>query len=996
MTGDVRVLLLPEYRGPDRADGGIRRVVEGQRQWLPEFGIELVDSMARADVVATHALENPNVPVGQPWVVHNHGLYYQEFGWEAAWYQEANRRMVRLLRAADHVTAPSEWVAQTLRRGMWLRPTVLYHGVNPEEWDTAGGQSEGYVLWNKARSDAASDPAPVAELARRAPDLRFVTTFGDTLPNVRVTGALPYTEAQAVVKAAGVYLCTTRETLGIGTLEALAAGVPVVGWAWGGQREIVRHGETGWLATPGDYDGLLTGIRWALSHRQRIAEAARADVAARWTWEQAIRRYAELYRQLSDSSGQLRDAPKVSIVIPCYNLGRFLGDALQSVQAQTLADYECIVVDDASTDDTAAVAATFTTTDPRFRYLRNESNLHVSATRNRGMQAARGRYLVPLDADDMITPQTLELLAGALDADRGLHLAYGSLQLMSETGVLRDSLNEWPGQFDFKQQIQGKNQVPTLCMFRRELFERTGGYRSRLSPVEDADLWTRAASLGFVPRKVTEAATLLYRLRANSLSRTLPNPEWAHWYPWSRSRALLPFAAAVDPPAGSVAWPVSTYEPVKIAVIIPVGPGHERIVIDALDSVEAQTFRQWEVCVVNDTGAPLPFVPSWARVIETPGRIGVAAARNAGIAATGAPLLLFLDADDYLQPEALETLVNVQRDVGGVVYSQWYDDQGDGNSAGRVYDPPEYDARLLTQRGCIHAVTALYPRTAVADVGGFDAGLSHWEDWDLQLALAARGVCGTKVPRPLWTYRKATGKRRDANMAAFDDGKRAVLAKWGRVWDGKEELMACRSCPGGGGRRMVAPPSLPANGSGDSAAQAAAGGLVLVETLEASEGTRTYRGRATGAQYRFGNTATDKRKYVHAADAEHLLAMPNKFRRVEEAPAGVSAAAPAPRLEAPGSAVMLVGVDWASERGDEQRLSFPPLSDSDAVVAVRGVAEKLSYAEMKARVKGWTPEQAAAALEQERAGENRTPVVKLLETAVYGAPLAGVPEGAGV
>lgn len=1007
----MKVFLTPTYRQEDKADGGIRRVVEAQRKWLPSLGIDLVDSIEAADVVATHAVDHPRVPVGKPWITHCHGLLYADFGWEGSWYQQANKQLVEIMRAADHVTAPSEWVAQTLRRGMWLNPTVLYHGVDPEEWEP--GEDDGYVLFNKARLDAASDPRPVNALALRDPSLRFVSTFGDDMPNVTVTGALPYPEMQALVRNAGVYLSTSRETFGIGTLEAMAAGIPVVGWAWGGNREIVQHGVTGWLARPGDLDGLLEGIRWAQAHRREIGEAARADVLERWTWERAIARYADLYRHLYAREAMRAETgtPKVSVIVPCYNLGRFLGDTLRSVQAQTMTDWECIVVDDASTDDSAAVAAGFVKSDPRFSYLKNERNLHVSATRNRGMAQARGRYLLPLDADDMITPETLALLSQALDKDRGIHLAYGGLQIMSEAGVLREGAHDWPPPFDFKEQIQGRNQVPTLCMFRREVWERTGGYRRRLSPVEDADLWTRAASIGFVPRKVTDAATLLYRLRADSISRTMPNPEWAPWYPWSVRRALVPFGAAVEPPAGQIAWPVPTYEPVRVAVIIPVGPGHEGLLVDALDSVAAQTYQQWECIVVNDTGnGPLPWVPSWAKVITTAGRIGPAAARNLGIAASKAALFVPLDADDYLQPDALMVLLAAYEQAGGgVIYSQWWDDFGKATTLpAKVYDPPEYDAKLLTARGCIHAVTALYPRSAWEQVGGFDEALTHWEDWDFALKLASVGVCGTKVAQPLWTYRKQTGARREQNASAFDAGKQAILAKWGPLWEGKDELMACRSCPGGGGGRITPAAQPPQSqsqpqgggsnggdmmmpmGMAEGGGDGGAAGAVLLEYLDPSPSVRTFRGQKTGQSYRFGNTDGAKVKYVHAADATALLGM--KFFRRAAMPAVALVASSA---QQEGVTVPAVTGLHLTANTLEPEPVLPPMPQAQAIATVQEVAAKLegrgspegaqTYQQLRAQLPDMTAAEKQAALDEEVRGQNRRAVVRMLETAIAAA-----------
>lgn len=998
------VYIEPHFRGVDQGDGGIRRVVEAQKQWLPSFGYQIVDRLEDADIVHTHAGHVPDVPVSVPWVTSCHGLYWQEHNWPK-WAEKLNSEVIEAMRRADHVTAPSEWVAQALRRGMLLNPTVLYHGVDPEEW--TGGQSQGYVLWNKTRVDPICDPAPLNDLARLAPDVRFVSTYGDNLPNIEVTGRLPYAEAREVIKAAGVYLATTRETFGIGTLEALATGVPVVGWDWGGQSEIIRHGETGWLAPVGDIGGLLKGIRWALQERDRLSTNAIADVRERWTWENAIATYARMYDDLLAKKKRQQESPRVSVVIPCYNLAQYLPDALRSLRAQTVQDWEAIVVDDASPDDTEEITKTFASTDGRIRYHRNPKNLYLAGALNAGAALARGRYLINLDADNMLMPQALELLAGALDADRSIAITYGGVQFVQEDGVTPDASvgaggrSGWPQAFEFRKQVSGWNEIPSTAMLRRSVWERTGGWRRRWRTAEDADFWTRATSYGARPKRVTTAVTLKYRQRDDSMSRSFVKPDWPSWYPWSRSQAVIPFGAACEPPAKvGLSWPVSSAEPARVTVVIPVGPGHEHLLMDALDSVDAQTYRQWECVVINNTGRALPYVPSWARLLELPQGIGPAAARNAGLAATRASLVLFLDADDYLQPNALDVLVAVQAERKGVVYSSWYDDFGDGAPV-KVYEPPEYDAHLLIKKGCIHAVTALYPRTAIEQAGGFDEKLSHWEDWDLQLALAKDGVCGTRVSAPLWTYRKAAGQRREANAAAFDVGKAAILNKWGRFWEGRDELMACRSCPGGGGGvgRSYSAPSA----SQQMQQQQSADGLVLLEFVGPSISNVTYRGKVTGAQYRFGNNDGNRRKYVHPADAEQLLAMKASFQRSDGIPASVAATSPAtPQLQAPGAPTpMPVRVPAPSPAPIRTQPQQPqrapvrtpaaasavatpePISQSEAVATVKRVADQLSYMDIRTAVPTMTRGQILQAIMKERASaQPREQVIGLLEAAL--------------
>ncbi len=883
----MKVYISPRFRGEDKGDGGIRRVVEAQKKWLPIFGFEIVDSIAEADLVATHAGDTPKVPVDKPWVNHNHGLYWAGYEWPN-WCYDLNKHVIEAMRRADHVTAPSEWVAQALRRGMWLRPTVLFHGVDAEDWQ--GGKNKGYVLWNKNRPDPVCNPRPVWECAQRAQDLQFVTTFGRENPNIQITGKLGYREAQQYIKDAGVYLCTTRETFGIGTLEAMAAGVPVVAWAWGGQREIIEHGVTGWLATPGDHDGLVEGIRWALENRTVIAAAAKKDIADRWSWRQAIKRYSKLYQDVILRHWELNESPLVSVVIPAYNLARFLPDAIKSLQAQTFNDWEAVIVDDASPDETPEVAAKLAEGDPRVRVIRNPKNLYLAGALNVGVKEAKGRYILPLDADNMIAPTTLAILSDALNADRSIHIAYGAAQFVLEDGVTPDKgvsptgISGWPfKEFRFQQQMLGRNELPSTSMYRRTVHERIGGYRQRYRTAEDADFWTRAVSYGAVPRKVTGGVTLIYRQRPESMSRNNTKPDWTAWLPWSRQISLVPFGAAGNPPPPAKAgtsWPVPSCEPNKIAVIIPVGQGHEELVIDALDSVEAQTYRMWECIVINDTGAPLEIPHPWVTVINTDGGVGPAKARNLALESTRCQLFIPLDADDYLQADALDILYAAWRQYGGVVYSQWWDDFGPGDV--KVYDPPDYDARLLTSKGCIHAVTALYERALWKEVGGFDEALTHWEDWDFQLKMAKIGVCGVKVPTPLFTYRKTTGFRREDNHAAFAEGKAVILKKWGALWEGKETLMACSGCGRGGGV-SITPKGAVVNTAGAGGQAVQVGEAVKVEYIGSSVGTITYKGKPSMKQYRFGNNQSHRFGFILPSDVEWFLSRPGEFRAVDQA-----------------------------------------------------------------------------------------------------------------
>ena len=189
--------------------------------------------------------------------------------------------------------------------------------------------------------------------------------------------------------------------------------------------------------------------------------------------------------------------PKVSVVMPAYNFGRFLGEAIQSVLDQTFEDFEVIVVDDGSTDNTKEVVSSFP--DTRVRYIYQE-NRGVSAAQNVGISASRGEYIAFLGADDIWLPQKLELQERAMDSNPQAGVVYSDLYYLdSATGIVtgtffqqlkfpppRGRVLNW-----FTQQFFGH---PSTLLVRRDVFARVGMFDEALSGAEDNDMLFRIAS----------------------------------------------------------------------------------------------------------------------------------------------------------------------------------------------------------------------------------------------------------------------------------------------------------------------------------------------------------------------------------------------------------------------------------------------------------------------------------------------------------------------
>lgn len=764
----MKVYLNPSFDKPDKGDGGIRRVVEAQRKYLPEFGVEFVDTPEEADVANCHATSFVD---HDTLVLSLHGLYWAEYDWPK-WYLQVNESLIKSMKSAKAVTAPSEWVANAVRRGMLIDPVVCYHGIDVEDWTP--GKNKNYVLWNKNRVDTVCDPAPMNRLAFLDSSVPFVSTFGEKTSNVTLTGKLSYEKMKSYIQNAGVYLATSRETLGVGTLEAMACATPVLGWNYGGQREIVRHGVTGYLAEYGNYDDLLDGLHYCLDHQDELGANARQDVLENWRWEHVIQGYLRAYQQaLAIDYG-----PTVSVVVTAYNLDQYLPDALQSVKDQKFKDWECIVVNDNSPDTCGAIAEAFAQEDDRFKVIHNPKNVYLAEARNIGIQNSTGKYVIPLDADDMLGDDALGRLVRALDQNPQLDIVTGSMELIEENG--HRWVSKWPNAktVSFSEQIKKRNQIPYASLYRREVWERTGGYRRRMRSAEDADFWTRAFSYGFIPSKVTEAPTLIYRNRSSSMSHTESEPNWISWFTWAAYEHLVPFG---------VGGPVWSYGPPLISVVIPVGPLHVPFLQDALDSLIGQTLKEWECIVVNDTGKTLtlpgfPFV----KIVDG-GKQGTAHARNVGFEHASCERVVLLDADDYMQPHMLMTLYQASLETDGYLYSDWWADDGEKvyREHAKSWDPEQLKLQSLGP------VIGLYWKEDWKKVGGFSEDAPGWEDWDFHLKLLENCICGSRIPHPLFTYRYRLGLNRDKDFANKKTLLKYITGQHKDLYGGR---MGCQGC----------------------------------------------------------------------------------------------------------------------------------------------------------------------------------------------------------
>lgn len=204
----------------------------------------------------------------------------------------------------------------------------------------------------------------------------------------------------------------------------------------------------------------------------------------------------------------------VSVVIPCYNQGRFLGEAIESVLAQPYHPREITVVDDGATDDTAAVAARYA----EVRCL-HQDNQGLPAARNAGLRASTGEYVVFLDADDRLLPGALETGARALDAHPEAVFVVGRYRRIAEDGrPLPTTVRPRVDSEHYASLIRGCWIVSmATVMFRRAPLLASGGFDATMRFAEDYELYLRLTQRHPIVDHYEEVAD--YRQHEGTLSR---------------------------------------------------------------------------------------------------------------------------------------------------------------------------------------------------------------------------------------------------------------------------------------------------------------------------------------------------------------------------------------------------------------------------------------------------------------------------------------------
>ena len=384
-------------------------------------------------------------------------------------------------------------------------------------------------------------------------------------------------------------------------------------------------------------------------------------------------------------------------------------------------------------------------------------------------------------------------------------------------------------------------------------------------------------------------------------------PDWTGWFPWRIGSSnfkdamsilrnnggdppkthLVPFGAQGKPKSRRF-WYVHDYSYPVVSIIVTCGPTHEKYLMDALDSIQAQSFPDWECIVVNDTGKEWDkniMGAPWAKVINNAKNMGASFARNAGLPYIShhSKFVVWLDADDYWLPWYLDRMVAYGELNEGVIYSDMIRDDGDKLDE---YKYAEFDPVKVARSMCYPGSSILYSRKVIDAVWDFQKGwdlkIPGMEDWDFQMTVHHLGFCGYHIAEPLFVYRMVSSTKREADYAKIKDIVAYIDKKWA-VYRKEGKAMSC-GC--GGSKKKSA--SLPAstlsssgNFTGISSSTPVDGDdtkMVLVQYVGPIAETFSIRSVVDRTiLYRFGNNNSHSTRSVFRGDIDRLMSFTDRL-----------------------------------------------------------------------------------------------------------------------
>jgi len=213
-------------------------------------------------------------------------------------------------------------------------------------------------------------------------------------------------------------------------------------------------------------------------------------------------------------------SPKISVIIPTYNRARYIAEAIRSVQNQTLRDWELLVIDDGSTDETEKIVRDFLKEDPRISYVKNEKNLGIAKTRSRGVSLAQAPFIAMLDSDDIwASPDKLAKQLSFLEADKKLGMVGTNASFVDENGKAVGKRTSFPNDDAGirKTELYRNILMQSGLVLRKEAIEKAGGYDTGFTICDDHDLWLKIGrDWRFM---IVPSVDLAYRIHSGGITK---------------------------------------------------------------------------------------------------------------------------------------------------------------------------------------------------------------------------------------------------------------------------------------------------------------------------------------------------------------------------------------------------------------------------------------------------------------------------------------------
>lgn len=492
------------------------------------------------------------------------------------------------------------------------------------------------------------------------------------------------------------------------------------------------------------------------------------------------------------------DVPAISIIITAFNYGRFIGKAIESVLSQDFTDFELLILNNASTDNTDEVVKRYVT-DLRVRYIVNEINIGPRDNGAKGLISSRAPHILFLSADDFLLPGALSTLHHTFIANTDVDFMYGRYLFVDQNDAVIQEVKH-PGWLPYNHkgrlsefadllQFDCYISMPTV-LFKRSVFDRSGDFTNKVR-VGDYEFFIRLAAKGFTSYFIN---TPLAAFRLHGSQQSVGGDVVSSGSQVSDQLTLLEmylvpeyFSKVAGYQAGILNMLASKIEafnrctnrdtrqlqsiqqrvqaimarihrlqdtiPDNFPMVSVIVPTRNRpdMLRNSLQSILNQTYSNFEIIVINDGGDDIqPLIDSLnkrntIRYISHECSKDRSAARNTGLRAARGKYIAYLDDDDRYYPDHLRVLVNfLESHSAQVAYTDAY----------RALEENENGVYVVKQRQLLYSydfntdmifVENLFPnlcimhaRSCIEDSGMFDETLGTHEDWDLWIRLSLR------------------------------------------------------------------------------------------------------------------------------------------------------------------------------------------------------------------------------------------------------------------